>query len=228
VHRDIKPENVMLHEGEALVTDFGIAKAVTAAANDNLTQTGSAVGTPAYMSPEQAAGEAELDGRAMSTVSAAWCTRCCPARRRSPVLLLRPSSPNASPRLPLRSAPLVPTSRSGGHRGVEVPRRGCPAERYATAAQFGQALAIHGSTPPGHQPTTGSAPTRRCRQVDRRAALRRHELGTGPGILLRRHGRGDHQRPDQDSGAAGRLALLRLRVQGPESGYPQRSASSSV
>ena len=63
VHRDIKPENVMMHEGEALVTDFGIAKAVTAAANENLTQTGSAVGTPAYMSPEQAAGEAELDGR---------------------------------------------------------------------------------------------------------------------------------------------------------------------
>ena len=50
-----KPENVMLHDGEAVVTDFGIAKAVTAAAGDNLTQTGTAVGTPAYMSPEQAA-----------------------------------------------------------------------------------------------------------------------------------------------------------------------------
>jgi serine/threonine protein kinase/Flp pilus assembly protein TadD len=63
VHRDIKPENVMLHDGEAMVTDFGIAKAVSVAASDNLTQTGTAIGTPSYMSPEQAAGEADLDGR---------------------------------------------------------------------------------------------------------------------------------------------------------------------
>ncbi|HET9293417.1 MAG TPA: protein kinase [Gemmatimonadales bacterium] len=63
VHRDIKPENVMLSEGEAIVTDFGIAKAVSAAGGESLTQVGLAVGTPAYMSPEQAAGEGEPDGR---------------------------------------------------------------------------------------------------------------------------------------------------------------------
>ncbi|MEJ7758115.1 MAG: serine/threonine-protein kinase, partial [Gemmatimonadaceae bacterium] len=63
VHRDIKPENVMLQEGEAVVMDFGIAKAVTFAASDTLTQTGMMVGTPAYMSPEQAAGETIIDGR---------------------------------------------------------------------------------------------------------------------------------------------------------------------
>jgi serine/threonine-protein kinase len=63
VHRDIKPENVMLHEGQAMVTDFGIAKAVTAAVAGPLTQTGTAIGTPTYMSPEQAAGEAALDAR---------------------------------------------------------------------------------------------------------------------------------------------------------------------
>jgi serine/threonine protein kinase/Tfp pilus assembly protein PilF len=62
VHRDVKPENVMLYENMPMVMDFGIAKAV-AAGSDTLTQTGMMIGTPAYVSPEQAAGETNLDGR---------------------------------------------------------------------------------------------------------------------------------------------------------------------
>ena len=62
VHRDIKPENILLDRGEAMLADFGIAQAVDAG-SEKLTATGLAVGTPAYMSPEQAAGERDLDGR---------------------------------------------------------------------------------------------------------------------------------------------------------------------
>jgi len=63
VHRDIKPENIMLSGGHAIVTDFGIARAVSAAGGDKLTQTGLAIGTPAYMPPEQASGSGVVDRR---------------------------------------------------------------------------------------------------------------------------------------------------------------------
>jgi Tol biopolymer transport system component/predicted RNase H-related nuclease YkuK (DUF458 family) len=63
VHRDIKPENILLSGHEAVVADFGIARAVTAAGSDRLTETGLSLGTPQYMSPEQASGESEIDGR---------------------------------------------------------------------------------------------------------------------------------------------------------------------
>ncbi len=64
IHRDIKPENILIQEGHALVADFGIARALSAAGGDKLTETGMAVGTPHYMSPEQGLGGEHLDGRA--------------------------------------------------------------------------------------------------------------------------------------------------------------------
>ena len=62
VHRDIKPENILFHDGTAVVADFGIGKALTAHTG-SITKTGIAIGTPSYMSPEQASGESEVDGR---------------------------------------------------------------------------------------------------------------------------------------------------------------------
>src|SRR5262249_21795784 len=64
VHRDIKPENILLQGGHALVADFGIALALQQAGGARMTQTGLSLGTPQYMSPEQAMGEKQLDARA--------------------------------------------------------------------------------------------------------------------------------------------------------------------
>ncbi len=63
IHRDIKPANILLEAGHAVVADFGIARAVSSAGGDELTATGVAIGTPQYMSPEQAAANREVDGR---------------------------------------------------------------------------------------------------------------------------------------------------------------------
>jgi len=63
IHRDIKPDNIMMSGGHAIVTDFGIAKAVSEAGGSGVTSTGTSIGTPAYMSPEQAAGDPNVDGR---------------------------------------------------------------------------------------------------------------------------------------------------------------------
>jgi serine/threonine-protein kinase len=63
IHRDVKPGNIMLEGGHAFLADFGVAHAVAEARDERITQTGVSVGTPAYMSPEQATGEGGVDGR---------------------------------------------------------------------------------------------------------------------------------------------------------------------
>ena len=63
IHRDLKPENILLHDGQPMIADFGIALAISKAAGARLTQTGMSLGTPQYMSPEQATGDRSVDAR---------------------------------------------------------------------------------------------------------------------------------------------------------------------
>src|ERR1700752_2069938 len=63
IHRDINPENILLHDGRALIADFGIALAASKAGGSRMTETGMSLGTPHYMSPEQAMGEREITAR---------------------------------------------------------------------------------------------------------------------------------------------------------------------
>ena len=65
IHRDIKPENILLHDGRPMVADFGIALAVSAAAGGRMTETGLSLGTPHYMSPEQATAEKDISARSV-------------------------------------------------------------------------------------------------------------------------------------------------------------------
>jgi eukaryotic-like serine/threonine-protein kinase len=156
VHRDIKPENVLLAGGgaEAVVTDFGIARAVSAAGKDDLTGAGIAIGTPDYMSPEQASAATTLDGR--SDIYSLGCLLYemlvghppFSGRTQQEVLVRHTLDP-------------VPTI-TAGRAAVSVPLQRVvyralaksPADRFPTAAKFGEALdAAAGAT--GAEPHAG-------------------------------------------------------------------------
>ena len=140
VHRDIKPENILLEEGHAVVADFGIARAISEAGGDKLTETGLAVGTPAYMSPEQAGGEPQLDGR--SDIYSLGCVVYEMLAGEPPF-----TGPSAQALLARHSLDPVPSLRTvratipeGVQRAVERALGKVPADRFATAQQFFQAL----------------------------------------------------------------------------------------
>ncbi len=160
VHRDIKPENVMLHEGGALVTDFGIAKAVEAAGSEHITATGVAIGTPTYMSPEQAAGTTTPDGR--SDIYSLGCVLFEMLTGKAP--FTGPTPQAVITRRFLEVAPSVRSFRpevpEEVDRAVARALERDPGQRFATAAQFSQALITHtGSTPPQVTPTGTLATT---------------------------------------------------------------------
>src|SRR5678816_2750353 len=140
VHRDIKPENVMLYEGEAMVMDFGIAKAVSSAGTETLTQTGMMIGTPAYVSPEQAAGEVNLDGKSdqysLACVVYEMMTGERPFSGATPqAIMAKRFSETPKPLRAIRNT--VPESVEKAVSRAMSTEAGA---RYSTTAQFGQAL----------------------------------------------------------------------------------------
>jgi len=148
LHRDIKPENILLSAGHALVTDFGIARAITAAGGGQLTQVGSLVGTPAYMSPEQIDGSQYIDGRAdiysLGCVLFEMLVGEPPFKGSSltAIIASQLTSPAPSPRL-VRE--LVPEAVDAAVRKAMAT---LPADRFSTAAQFAEALGTQHSTEP--------------------------------------------------------------------------------
>jgi serine/threonine-protein kinase len=148
IHRDIKPENILFEDDQAVVADFGIATAMESADSERLTEVGLAIGTPAYMSPEQAGGGAEIDGR--SDIYSLGCVLFEMLGGDPPFTGPTPQSVMAkqvvAPVPPLRSQrPEVPEPVE---RVLAKALEKEPGDRFATAAEFTAALEGAGTAAP--------------------------------------------------------------------------------
>ncbi|HYC31445.1 MAG TPA: protein kinase [Gemmatimonadales bacterium] len=226
VHRDLKPENVLLTSAHALVADFGIARALATSQGDGaaagpetrLTATGYAVGTPAYMSPEQAAGAQEVDAR--TDVYALGCVLYEMLAGEQPftgptpqAIMIR--SLSEAPRPLRQSRETVPASVE---RVVLTALAKAPADRYPSAVQFAHALAAEALTPlavPAATtlPAAVAAPGP-ARYLGRRpmAAVLLLGVALGSGILFAWRSR----HPADDAGAGRQLAVLPFENLGPD------------
>src|SRR5881398_3462916 len=158
VHRDIKPENILLSGGEAVVADFGIARAITAAARGQLTETGIAIGTPGYMSPEQGAASARVDER--SDIYSLGCVLYEMLAGEPPF-----TGPSAQVVIAKRFTDPVPSVRrlrEGVPPAIDaaVSRALAKAavDRFATAALFAEALAAPPPVPAPVHPSRRGRP----------------------------------------------------------------------
>jgi Tol biopolymer transport system component/tRNA A-37 threonylcarbamoyl transferase component Bud32 len=178
IHRDIKPENILLHDGSALVADFGIALAVSSAGGNRMTETGMSLGTPHYMSPEQAMGEREITAR--SDVYALGCVT---------YEMLTGDPPFIGSTAQAIIAKVMTEKPAGIRRQRErVPEEvedavltaleKLPADRFATAAEFAAALDGRGTA---RTVRTASAAHLRSRALSR---LRPLPLAAAALVLL--------------------------------------------
>jgi len=146
IHRDIKPENILLHDGSALVADFGIALAATAAGGQRMTQTGMSLGTPHYMSPEQAMGEREITPRSdIYSLGAVLYEMLIgePPFTGPTAQAIVAKLMTEKPASPSRLRETVPLSLEAA---VLTALQKLPADRFASAAAFGEALRHSGSS----------------------------------------------------------------------------------
>ncbi len=144
IHRDIKPENILLHDGAALVADFGIALAVSNTAGNRMTETGMSLGTPHYMSPEQAMGERTLDARsdiyALGAVTYEMLTGDPPfTGATAQAIVAKVMTATPEPVTTYRK-----TVPQGVDEAIHTALQKLPADRFASAREFAEAL---GSTP---------------------------------------------------------------------------------
>ena len=176
VHRDIKPENILLQQGHALVADFGIARAISQAGGEKLTQTGMAVGTPHYMSPEQSLGSEHVDAR--SDIYSLGCVLYELLVGQPPFL-----GPNAMAIMARHSMEVVPSLQvvrqsvpDEVEDAVLQALEKTPADRFQTMRQFAEILAE----------TEADAALQRT--AARRAAIARRTSGTKGVPAVRRSG----------------------------------------
>ena len=151
VHRDMKPENILFEAGHAVICDFGIARAVQMSSEDRLTDTGVLIGTPSYMSPEQAAGERAIDPRSdiysLACVVYEMLTGSPPYTGKAPrnVIVQHLTAPIPS----LRG--FRPDAPPALERAIVTALAKSPARRFSTAAQFAAAMtAPEEPDPPAH------------------------------------------------------------------------------
>jgi len=148
IHRDIKPENILLHDGRPMVADFGIALAVSAAAGGRMTETGLSLGTPHYMSPEQATAEKEITGKSdiysLASVLYEMLTGNPPhVGASAQQIIMKIVTDTTRPVTELRRS-VPPNVAAAVGRALEK----LPADRFESAAKFSEALANPSYTAP--------------------------------------------------------------------------------
>jgi len=172
IHRDIKPDNIIIDEetGRAMVTDFGIARALTDSGDSRLTATGMAIGTPAYMSPEQSAGDSAIDGRSdLYSLGVVGYQMLCGqppfVANNTPSMLVKHLSEKP---IPVDERwPDLPQDLS---RAVMMCLEKDPADRFPNAAAF--ALALEG----GSMPTLATRASAAASTAGSRASTREREI----------------------------------------------------